>query len=128
MLVRIPGNAPVGQWSVSVATWYGDKSMNESRHDMETFHATATDPFYVLFNPFSESMFFLIVNLISEIFNCIIHWMCNQTLILFHFCSKADAVYMSSHAGRNEYVLSEVGKVYAGTHNKIAGIDLVDVY
>ena len=28
---------------------------------------------------------------------------------------------MSSHAGRNEYVLSEVGKVYAGTHNKIAG-------
>ena len=63
MLVRIPGNAPVGQWSVSVATWYGDKSMNESRHDMETFHATATDPFYVLFNPFSESMFFLIVNL-----------------------------------------------------------------
>ena len=31
---------------------------------------------------------------------------------------------MSSHAGRNEYVLSEVGKVYAGTHNKIAGIDL----
>ena len=59
MLVRIPGNAPVGQWSVSVATWYGDKSMNESRHDMETFHATATDPFYVLFNPFSESTFFL---------------------------------------------------------------------
>ena len=35
---------------------------------------------------------------------------------------------MSSHAGRNEYVLSEVGKVYAGTHNKIAGIDSVDVY
>ena len=28
---------------------------------------------------------------------------------------------MSNHAGRNEYVLSEVGKVYAGTHNKIAG-------
>ena len=43
-------------------------------------------------------------------------------------CSKicqiiilADSVYMSSHAGRNEFVLSEVGKVYAGTHNKIAG-------
>ena len=67
MLVRIPGNAPVGQWSVSVATWYGDKSMNESRHDMETFHATATDPFYVLFNPFSESMFFyLLFNPFSE--------------------------------------------------------------
>ena len=30
---------------------------------------------------------------------------------------------MSSHAGRNEFVLSEVGKVYAGTHNKIAGIN-----
>ena len=28
---------------------------------------------------------------------------------------------MSNYAGRNEYVLSEVGKVYAGTHNKIAG-------
>ena len=28
---------------------------------------------------------------------------------------------MPNHAGRNEYVLSEVGKVYAGTHNKIAG-------
>ena len=61
MLVRIPGNVPVGQWSVSVATWYGDKSMNESRHDMETFHATSTDPFYVLFNPFSESMLFYLV-------------------------------------------------------------------
>ena len=35
---------------------------------------------------------------------------------------------MSSHAGRNEYVLSEVGKVYAGTHNKIAGIDFEDFY
>ena len=35
---------------------------------------------------------------------------------------------MSSHAGRNEYVLSEVGKVYAGTHNKIAGKDSVDFY
>ena len=57
MLIRIPGNVPVGQWSVTVATWYGEKSMNESRHDMETFHATSTDPFYVLFNPFSESMF-----------------------------------------------------------------------
>ena len=34
---------------------------------------------------------------------------------------SADSVYMSSHAGRNEFVLSEVGKVYAGTHNKIAG-------
>ena len=55
MLIRIPGNVPVGQWSVTVATWYGEKSMNESRHDMETFHATASDPFYVLFNPFSES-------------------------------------------------------------------------
>ena len=55
MLVRIPGNVPVGQWSVTVATWYGEKSMNESRHDMETFHATSNDPFYVLFNPFSES-------------------------------------------------------------------------
>ena len=54
MLVRIPGNVPVGQWSVTVATWYGEKSMNESRHDMETFHATSNDPFYVLFNPFSE--------------------------------------------------------------------------
>ena len=75
MLVRIPGNAPVGQWSVSVATWYGDKSMNESRHDMETFHATATDPFYVLFNPFSESMFFLF-NHEFYIRNKI-HWMCN---------------------------------------------------
>ena len=55
MLIRIPGNVPVGQWSVTVATWYGEKSMNESRHDMETFHATSTDPFYVLFNPFSGS-------------------------------------------------------------------------
>ena len=55
MLIRIPGNVPVGQWSVTVATWYGEKSMNESRYDMETFHATASDPFYVLFNPFSES-------------------------------------------------------------------------
>ena len=35
---------------------------------------------------------------------------------------------MSSHAGRNEYVLSEVGKVYAGTHNKIAGKDSLDAY
>ena len=35
---------------------------------------------------------------------------------------------MSSHAGRNEYVLSEVGKVYAGTHNKIAGKDSADFY
>ena len=77
MLVRIPGNAPVGQWSVSVATWYGDKSMNESRHDMETFHATSTDPFYVLFNPFSESMFFhfIIFYMIKNILS--IYWMCN---------------------------------------------------
>ena len=63
MLIRIPGNVPVGQWSVTVATWYGEKSMNESRHDMETFHATANDPFYVLFNPFSESKLFMIVKL-----------------------------------------------------------------
>ena len=73
MLVRIPGNAPVGQWSVSVATWYGDKSMNESRHDMETFHATSTDPFYVLFNPFSESMFF----------HLIIFYMIKNILLIF---------------------------------------------
>ena len=55
MLIRIPANAPVGSWSVTVATWYGEKSMNESKYDMEMFNATASDPFYVLFNPFNES-------------------------------------------------------------------------
>ena len=55
MLIRIPGNVPVGSWSVTVATWYGEKSMNESKYDMEMFNATASDPFYVLFNPFNES-------------------------------------------------------------------------
>ena len=57
MLIRIPGNVPVGSWSVTVATWYGEKSMNESRYDLETFHATASDPLYVLFNPFNESKY-----------------------------------------------------------------------
>ena len=53
LLIRIPPHVPVGSWSVTVITWYGDKSLSESKHEMETHNAA--DPFYVLFNPFNES-------------------------------------------------------------------------
>ena len=31
----------------------------------------------------------------------------------------ADVVYMANPTSREEYVLADVGKVYAGTHNKV---------
>ena len=68
----------VGSWSLTVATWYGERSMTENRDDLETFHAS--EPFYILFNPFNET----------------------------------DVVYMANPTSREEYVLADVGKVYAG--------------
>ena len=35
-------------------------------------------------------------------------------------CVPADVVYMANPASREEYVLADVGKVYAGTHNKVS--------
>ena len=57
LLIRIPPHVPVGSWSVTVITWYGDKSLSESKHEMETHNAA--DPFYVLFNPFNESKHYI---------------------------------------------------------------------
>ena len=54
--------------------------MTENRDDLETFHAS--EPFYILFNPFNET----------------------------------DVVYMANPTSREEYVLADVGKVYAGMY------------
>ena len=40
--------------------------------------------------------------------------------IFFHYF-LGDMVYMSHPAGREEYIMTDVGKIYGGSHNHIQG-------
>ena len=37
------------------------------------------------------------------------------------FITLGDMVYMSHPAGREEYIMTDVGKIYGGSHNHIQG-------
>ncbi len=45
--VQIPVGAPVGLWTLTVETWYGDRRAERRTMKPE-------EPFYVLFNPYHQ--------------------------------------------------------------------------
>ena len=82
LMVRVPANAPVGLWRLTVDTWQEGPTRYSHQRTFRT-----EEQLYILFNPFVDS----------------------------------DLVYLSHPAGREEFVMTDVGKLYGGSHNNIQG-------
>ncbi len=99
--VSVPTAAPVGLWNLTVESWYGDR-----RAERRIFKAT--EPIYVLFNPYHQGKLY---NRMLGLIN----------LMYLRIALTDDPVHLPHPAGREEYVLNEVGKIYGGSHNSVQG-------
>ena len=110
IMVRIPSNAPVGLWRLVIDTWQGNITSLKPFFNCSTTLLSFKGYLSILFSDgptrYSHQRTFR-----TE----------EQFYVLFNPFMDSDLVYLSHPAGREEFVMTDVGKVYGGSHNNIQG-------
>lgn len=101
-------DAIIGEWYLDIDTKFKKTKPDTDSDQNPTYRCSEGSPIIILFNPWCKGMFEFTIksNNPPKAQNC-------------YFSAPDDTVYMADRKSKQEYVQSDIGLIWRGTHSNI---------